>query len=174
MIHDMNEDAALTVGQRLRLRRDELGLTIRDVAAITKIQASHLGYLEEDRFEEFPGEVFARGFLKNYARELRLDEAAMLEAYERQTGRTTTAVVIETSPVLASEAPAHRFAQPATIGRVAYAVGLAVFVVGLAMSVLIFGGDDTARSASYAPTAAPGAWQPVAPVTNDWQTYREN
>ncbi|MCB9507628.1 MAG: helix-turn-helix domain-containing protein [Myxococcales bacterium] len=163
----------LTVGQRLRQRREELGLTLRDVASITKIQASHLAYLEEDRFSEFPAEVFARGFFRNYVRELRLDDGELLAAYEAQTGCGPISAVIEVAPVAPPAASVHRFTQPGTIGRVAYGVALAVFVVGLAVSVLVFGGDDSTRSAAYQAPGTSDSWQPV-PADNDWRSYREN
>lgn len=74
-------------GTMLRNAREELGLTIADVAAMTRIPKTMLGHLEADRFEEYVAEVFVRGHLRNYARELRIDSEAVLQAYERHTGR---------------------------------------------------------------------------------------
>lgn len=166
-----------SVGEALRVRREALGLTHRDLSAVTKIQVAHLRYLEEDRFDEFPAEVFARGFLKNYARELRLDEGAILDAYTAQTGHGAITI-----PIVEAEAPEAsaitqtegRFAHPSTTGRVAYGVALALFIVGLALSVLVFGGDDSAASAAYQPADYSDAWQPVPAGENDWQSHREN
>jgi cytoskeletal protein RodZ len=168
------ETAMLTVGERLRERRVELGLTIRDLAAITKIQASHLQYLEEDRYEEFPAEVFARGFLRNYAKELRLDEGDIVSAYETQTGRASVIVpVVELTPDRAVDTES-RFADPSTLGRLAYGVALALFIFGLALSVLVFSGNDDTSTAAYQPTDVTDSWQPLPASDNDWQSYREN
>ena len=168
------EAATLTVGDRLRSRRVELGLTIRDLASITKIQSSHLQYLEEDRYEEFPAEVFARGFLKNYAKELRLDGAEILDAYETQTGRASAIIpVVELTPERADEGTG-RFADPSTLGRIAYGFALAAFICGLALSVLVFGGGDDTSTAAYQPNDVSESWQPLPASENDWQSYREN
>lgn len=77
-------------GMMLREAREELGLTLSDVAAMTRIPKTMLGHLEADRFEEYVAEVFVRGHLRNYARELRLDSEMVMQAYERHTGRRRT------------------------------------------------------------------------------------
>ncbi len=74
-------------GMLLTEAREERGLTLDDVAAMTRIPKGMLEHLENDRFEEYVAEVFARGHLRNYARELRLDPDKVLQSYERHTGR---------------------------------------------------------------------------------------
>lgn len=54
--------------------REDKGLTIEEVAAKTKIQSEYLRALEENRFAELPGPVFAKGFVRTYARFLGMDE----------------------------------------------------------------------------------------------------
>ena len=77
-------------GTLLREAREERGLTLDDVAAMTRIPKVMVGHLEDDRFDEYVADVFARGHLRNYARELGLDDEEILQAYERQTGRRRT------------------------------------------------------------------------------------
>lgn len=77
-------------GMMLREAREEHGLTLSDVAAMTRIPKTMLGHLEADRFEEYVAEVFVRGHLRNYARELRVDSEALLQCYEHHTGRRRT------------------------------------------------------------------------------------
>ncbi len=74
-------------GVLLREAREERGLALDDVAAMTRIPRGMLEHLEEDRFEEYVADVFARGHLRNYAQELRLDVDEVLQSYERLTGR---------------------------------------------------------------------------------------
>lgn len=74
-------------GMMLREAREERELSLADVAAMTRIPKTMLGHLEADRFEEYVAEVFVRGHLRNYARELRIDAETVLQAYERHTGR---------------------------------------------------------------------------------------
>ncbi|MBA2660878.1 MAG: helix-turn-helix domain-containing protein [Bradymonadaceae bacterium] len=85
----------MTPGTMLREARESKGLTLADVAAITRIPKTMLGHLEHDRFEEYEAEVFVRGHLRNYARELRLDPEAILQSYERMTGKVMAPPKVE-------------------------------------------------------------------------------
>lgn len=77
-------------GTLLREARKGRGLTLEDMAAMTRVPKAMLHHLEQDRFGEYEAEVFLRGHLRNYARELGLDVSDVIEAYERQTGRRKT------------------------------------------------------------------------------------
>ena len=101
-------------GMMLREAREERGLTLSDVAAMTRIPKTMLAHLEADRFEEYVAEVFVRGHLRNYARELRLDSEMVMQAYERHTGRRRHDPLLETKSRSASVAPV-RGLQPATV-----------------------------------------------------------
>ena len=61
-------------GEYLRKIRQERGLSIEQVAVKTRISPNYIQALEEDRLEVFPGEVFARGFVRVYGRCLGLDD----------------------------------------------------------------------------------------------------
>jgi cytoskeleton protein RodZ len=63
-----------TIGEYLKKIREERGLSIQQVAVKTRISPTHIQALEENRLESFPGEVFARGFVRVYGRCLRLDD----------------------------------------------------------------------------------------------------
>ncbi len=74
-------------GKLLREAREERGLTLEDVAAMTRIPKGMLDHLESDRFEEYVADVFARGHLRNFANELGIDADEVLQAYEHHTGK---------------------------------------------------------------------------------------
>jgi cytoskeletal protein RodZ len=82
-----NEASNKTPGSILREARESLSLSLAEVAAMTRIPRTMLSHLERDRFDEYAAEVFARGHLRNYARELKLDPERVIQAYERYTGR---------------------------------------------------------------------------------------
>lgn len=67
-----------TTGERLRLGRERAGLSVDDIAARTKIQASLLEAIERDDFEHVPRGLFVRGFLRSYAREVGLEPEAVV------------------------------------------------------------------------------------------------
>lgn len=51
-----------------------------------------LKHLEADRYEEYPAEVFARGHLRNYAREVDLEPELVLQSFDRYTGQVESTV----------------------------------------------------------------------------------
>jgi cytoskeletal protein RodZ len=174
---EQQSEPRATVGETLRARRESLGLTLRDVAAVTRIPVAQLQYLEEDRFDEFPAEVFARGFLCNYARELRLDAGTIVERYGAQCGRapvvTSHAEPSDTRVAMSTSARAL-LEHPRTLGRVLYGAALAVFVIGLAVAVLVFGGNGDDPSAAYEPADFGDAWQQLPAGEHGWNSSREN
>ena len=70
------------LGQQLRTAREALELTIEDVEQALRIRRRFLEAFETGAYEDLPGAVQARGFLRNYARFLRLDEDSILDEYD--------------------------------------------------------------------------------------------
>lgn len=68
-------------GRRLRQAREAHGLTREQVAADLHLKLSLVAALEQDRFEDLPGQVFVTGYLRNYARLLGLDSEPLIQAY---------------------------------------------------------------------------------------------
>lgn len=164
-----------TVGTLLRETREANGQSLRDLAAITRIQASMLTCLEEDRYEEFPAEVFARGFLRSYSRELGLDEADVLDMYHQQRGSRPERVVVQQQAPL-TKRPASSFAEPGRLARFAYVGAIAALILGLVVTVLVFGARNDDASAAIVDDASfsTDGWTNPAPGANDWRTYRNN
>ncbi|MBX3158227.1 MAG: helix-turn-helix domain-containing protein [Deltaproteobacteria bacterium] len=65
----------------LRTGRAERGMSLDDVARITKIQPRILERLEAGKHDGLPAEVFVRGFVRSVARCLGLDEDDALQRY---------------------------------------------------------------------------------------------
>ncbi len=65
--------AAPRAGGDLRAARERLGWSIEDVSAALRIRLPHLEALEEGRIDLLPGNAYAVGFLRTYARALGLD-----------------------------------------------------------------------------------------------------
>jgi len=70
------------VGDRLRKARQEQGLSLDDVAQALKISPRQVEQLEGGAWSELPGYTFVRGFVRNYARFLRLDVDGVLKDLE--------------------------------------------------------------------------------------------
>lgn len=75
-----------TPGAVLGRAREAAGLTAADVATQMRISLRQLEAIEADRYDELPGTVFVRGFVRNYARLLNIDPAPLLHALEPALG----------------------------------------------------------------------------------------
>ena len=72
-------------GPYIRAQRERKGMSLDELAVVTKIPRAQLELLEADRYGELPGMVFAKGFLRCCARELELDPDTVLGLlYERE------------------------------------------------------------------------------------------
>jgi cytoskeletal protein RodZ len=71
-----------SVGFRLRSARERRGLDLNEAAVATRIDRRFLEALEEDASPQaFPEEMYARAFLREYARYLGLRDRPLVEAY---------------------------------------------------------------------------------------------
>lgn len=70
-----------SVGKYLRQQREAKAMSIEEVARATRVPMSSVERLESDQFDELPGEVFVRGFMKSYARAVGLDADDVLARY---------------------------------------------------------------------------------------------
>lgn len=74
-----------SLGSYLRKERELRQMSLEEIAQSTRIPLKMLLHIEEDALDALPGEVFARGFLKSYARSVGLDADDVLARYgERQ------------------------------------------------------------------------------------------
>jgi cytoskeleton protein RodZ len=73
-------DAPPSAGAQLRAMREAAQITVDDVAHQLKLARRQVLAIENDDFDALPGPTFVRGFIRNYARLLRIDAAPLLEA----------------------------------------------------------------------------------------------
>ena len=74
-----------TVGDELRMRREEAGHTINDVSESVRIQPRYLEALESGRLEDLPGTVYALGFLRTYAEHYGFNGDAFVTRFKEET-----------------------------------------------------------------------------------------
>jgi cytoskeleton protein RodZ len=84
-----------SLGTMLREAREQLGLSVADVAAQTKFAPRQIEALEADDFENLPETAFLRGFVRSYAKILNLDAETFLAALPQ--AKPPTAELIPTS-----------------------------------------------------------------------------
>jgi cytoskeletal protein RodZ len=73
-----------TVGETLRSAREQKALDLDFVSDALKIRVKYLEALEQGNYDIFPSQLYARGFLKNYAKFLGLDEGRVMALYRRE------------------------------------------------------------------------------------------
>lgn len=78
------EQGATGAGRLLREERERKGLTHEDVAERTRLRPNIIRAIEGEEWASLPSPAFLRGFLRNYAKVLSMDETRVLEAYGRK------------------------------------------------------------------------------------------
>jgi len=85
-------------GGRLAEARQAQNLTPADVARQLKLSVWQVEALEAGRFERLPGAIFVRGFIRNYARLLKVDPNELLRAADDCIAQAPPSVVAAPSP----------------------------------------------------------------------------
>lgn len=76
------------VGDLLREKRRQLGRDIKEVSEHTKIRSEYLLALETGNYEKFASDVYAKGFLKKYAKYLGISPDRAAAMYRRESSLT--------------------------------------------------------------------------------------
>jgi cytoskeletal protein RodZ len=68
-------------GEKLRKQRERRGLDLDAISNTTKISTRMLRALEDEHFDQLPGGIFNKGFVRAYARQVGLDEEEAVADY---------------------------------------------------------------------------------------------
>jgi cytoskeletal protein RodZ len=68
-------------GEKLRQQRERRGVSLDAISNTTKISTRMLRALEDEQFDQLPGGVFNKGFVRAYARQIGLDEDEAVTDY---------------------------------------------------------------------------------------------
>lgn len=68
-------------GEKLRRQREQRGIALDAISSSTKISTRMLRALEEEKFDQLPGGVFNKGFVRAYARHIGLNEEQAISEY---------------------------------------------------------------------------------------------
>jgi cytoskeleton protein RodZ len=154
-----------SVGSHLRELRTRRGISLDEMARITRVAPRYLQALENDATGELPAPVFIRGFIRAYCQALGESPDEALSYYDGRDGRTT--------PRSGAGAPPRASDGGDTRGRSAVVISFVLLVVlGIALfavTLVIRPGDRMERSTNEihppSPAAAPSpALAPRAPA----------
>lgn len=73
-----------TLGEELRRRREERGVSLAEIAEATRIGTRFLKAIETDNFSILPGGIFTRSFIRAYAKHVGMDEDNAIALYLQQ------------------------------------------------------------------------------------------
>jgi cytoskeletal protein RodZ len=86
MAMPVSPEAYLDFGHSLRAQREKKGLSVDDVAKVTKIPPTLIGALEDGQAERFPETVFVVNYVRSYARAVGLEPDATVARYQQIPG----------------------------------------------------------------------------------------
>jgi cytoskeletal protein RodZ len=118
------------IGASLREARLKRGLDMDAVQRALRIRRRYLEAMEDDRFDLIPGEVYARGFLREYAEFLGLDSSLYTEEYNARFATH------DDMPMTAAPSAPRLHHGPslplilAVLAAIAVAIGLAAWQLG--------------------------------------------
>jgi len=87
-------------GSVLRAEREALGVTIREVSETLNLSMAVVEALEADDQSRLPGPVFARGYLRAYARLLELEPEPLLAQYPDSAAASAASTPTPAEPTL--------------------------------------------------------------------------
>jgi cytoskeletal protein RodZ len=84
----------------LSVRRQKRGVTLEQIAEMTKISMRFLKAIEDGEYDKLPGGIFAKSYLRQYAAAIGFEESELLAHY--------SAIVSPAAPPRASKPEDHR------------------------------------------------------------------
>jgi len=76
-----SRSTATSFGERMRREREMRGIKLEEIAESTKIGKRNLVALEQEQFDQLPGGIFNKGFVRAYAKYLGLDEEQVVNDF---------------------------------------------------------------------------------------------
>jgi transcriptional regulator with XRE-family HTH domain len=112
-------------GERIKAERERQGFDLEAVAEETKIRTLYLNALEEEEFSILPPRVYATGFVRRYARFLKMDPEALVREFQSLAYTDHPSKDI----ILKSEKPSREFRFPVLNFPVKNILAAALFLI---------------------------------------------
>lgn len=146
-------------GEKLRREREKRSITLEQISMATKIGTRMLHALEEDRFNQLPGGIFNKGFVRAYSRHLGLDEDQTVAEYLEASGDAPPV-----QPELPAEEPVRRIEAGADVPSRQLPWGaFAAILLLAALALSIWSQRQKRREGTATPASPtpPAAQQPL-------------
>src|SRR5258706_4233548 len=73
-----------TLGEELRHKREQRGISLAEISEATRIGTRFLKAIETDNFSILPGGIFTRSFIRAYAKHVGMNEDEAIGLYLQQ------------------------------------------------------------------------------------------
>lgn len=148
-VNDLEEEQM--AGEILKKRREELGQDLKEIAHILKINSNYLKAIEDEAFEKLPVEVYAKGYIREYARFLNIDPEIIIKAYIQKTS----------PPVIEKPLPAVDVIKKKKIRIKYFSIAIVLLVIGV---IYILSSSVPEKPKMLPPEKITPKAQPVQPV----------
>src|SRR5687768_1467508 len=136
-----------SIGRYLRRTREARAMSVEEVSRATRIPVSSIERIENDHFDDLPGEVFVRGFLKAYARAVAIPVDDVLARYTSSRRVAWVTPLPMTSPIQKTQG--RRFGV-----AIAFVVLLILFTLALSIVLKPRGRDVPTELSSREPVTS--------------------
>ena len=126
-------------GDKLKREREMRAITLEEIAEATKIGTRSLKALEEEHFDQLPGGIFNKGFVRAYAKFLGIDEEQAVADYMAATGDVGSTTAMQMA-ALADQVEHQRAAKEASNTAMDTGLMLAIILGVVVVSGIGFGG----------------------------------
>ena len=157
---ETDEMEVASVGARLRAAREDKGLALEEVAALTRIPTRHLQSLEQSDWASLPAPTYTMGFAKSYAAAVGLDRMEIGDQLRAEMGgiRATPA----DAEVFEAADPARTMPKWLVLAAI---LGVIVIVAGLTWyNKRSLQPDEEQAAAAHAEQTAPANQAAAAPA----------
>ena len=86
-------------GAFLKNERELRGITLEEISGATKIHRKFLIALETNDFDQLPGDVFIKGYIRSYAKIIGADVQEILNSYEESVGKQRRETLAAADPL---------------------------------------------------------------------------
>jgi cytoskeletal protein RodZ len=152
------------VGKRLRKARTRRKLTLQEAEEATKIRARYLQALENEDWDQLPGDIYARAFIRTYSALLGLDGNRLADEQRRERGASGPGERLPRVDPGPRKVTRGRSKGRRVPPRVVTALVLAL-VVGALIAIGVFSGDGAGggdgKARHHAPAPRVGQAVPV-------------
>lgn len=160
-------------GDHLKNERELRGISLEEISHATKIHQRFLKALEDNQFDELPGEVFIKGYIRSYAQSIGSNESEILAVYDEACGRFRSEEIEKQKSEKIFRARQKTKQKKTAVGI----AGLAIIMGGIYLFTQLGqkSTPSTAANNTEMPTAAPTATEiaPPAPEQEERSFIKE-